>query len=149
MTRSIGRRLLLAGAATTALLTLSVFSGSAIASAAPAPATTAAASKPCGDPLTAHNFGLILDGACVEFLNGANGLSANQITLYRGVAGSQAFSEFIFTSAWNPGVRKNISVVLLDYQSNEVKRYSLRNAHAISYDINGTVKLQFDEVIVS
>ncbi|WP_327347793.1 hypothetical protein [Streptomyces europaeiscabiei] len=149
MTRSISRRLLRAGATTTALLTLSVFSGSAIASAAPAPATTAAASKPCGDSLITRNFGLILDNACVEYILHIGGPQGNEITLVRGGNDSRAFSDFIFTSLWNPGVRKNISVVFLDYQNYEVKRYNLRNARVVKLTNNSDVTLRFDEMIVS
>ncbi|MEW2122062.1 phage tail protein [Streptomyces sp. NPDC005474] len=150
MTRSISRRLLLAGATTTALLTLSVFSGSAIASAAPAPAATAAASKPCGDPLTAQNFGLIIDNACVEFLRQVGSPLGNEITLVRGLNESRAFSDFISASVQNPGVRKNISVVFLDFQNSEVRRLNLRNARVVKLTLSGnpavaTVKLKFDQ----
>ncbi|MEV8546420.1 hypothetical protein [Streptomyces sp. NPDC051572] len=142
MTRSISRRLLLAGTTATALLTLGVFSGSA--GAAAAPATTAATVAPCGDPLTQHNFALFIDNACVEYIARADGPSGNQMTLYRGGTGSQAFTDFI-----NSGARKNITVAVLNFENNVVKRYNLRNAQAIRYTNNAVATIQFEQVIVS
>ncbi|MFM9698371.1 hypothetical protein [Streptomyces europaeiscabiei] len=141
MTRSISRRLLLAGATATAVLTLSVFSGSASASAAP---VTTAASGPCGPSLTSHNFALFIDGACVEYIAQIDGLSGNQMTLHRGASGSQSFTNFIHS-----GLRKNITVAVLDYENRVVKRYNLRNAQVIRYTNNTAVTVRFQELVIS
>lgn len=140
MTRSISRRLLVAGATATALLTLSVFSGSANASAAPATSAVAAASCP---DAAYRNFGLIFDNACVEYIVDVKGLTANQVTLVRGVTLSQAFTDFIFS-----GGRKNFSVAVLDYGGNTIKQYNFRSAQAIRYT-GGEVTFQFQEVVIS
>ena len=145
MKPSISRRLLLAGATATALLTLSVFSGSANASAAPA--TSAAAAVSCPDSLTSHNFGLILDNTCVEYIASLENLTANQVTLVRGGTGgarSQAFTDFI-----RSGLRKNFSVAVLDWQNKTVKQYNFRNGQVIRYDNNTAARIRFQEVVIS
>ncbi|MEH0446220.1 MULTISPECIES: hypothetical protein [unclassified Streptomyces] len=141
MTSSINRRLLVAGATATALLTLSVFCGSANASAAPA--TSAAAAGPCRDTLTSHNFAVYLDNNCVEFILEVSGMTGNTVTLVRGAAHSQAFTDFILSSR-----RKNFSVALLDSQNRTIKQYNFRNAQAIRYG-GGSVTFQFQEIVIS
>ncbi|MEU5043268.1 hypothetical protein [Streptomyces griseorubiginosus] len=144
MTRSNSRRLLLAGATATALLTLGVFSGSAGAAVAP---TAAAASQPCGTSASQHDYALLIDGACVEYIaNVADlNLSAKQVTLYRGATRSQAFTDFIFSGG---RLRKNITVAVLNWQNQVLKLYNFRNAHVIRYTNNTAATMQFEQLIV-
>ncbi|MER6411933.1 hypothetical protein [Streptomyces humidus] len=144
MTRANSRRLLLAGATATALLTLGVFSGSAGAAVAP---TATAASGPCGPSASRHDFALFMDGACVEYIAGIGdlNLSAKQVTLYRGATRSRPFTDFIFSGG---RLHKNITVAVLDGENRIVKRYNFRNAHVIRYTNDTAATMQFQQVIV-
>ncbi|NUQ99016.1 MAG: hypothetical protein HOY79_21485 [Streptomyces sp.] len=148
MTRSINRRILMAGATTTALLTLGVFAGSAGASAAPA-TTASVSAMDSGSRAPAdvvfHPYALYIDNTLVEYLAGVQGLSSNQVTLVRGATRSQALDNLINLPA---GLRKNFSVQVLDLNGNPVQTYSFANAQPIRYD--GTnVTFQFSQIIVS
>ncbi|MFE6856694.1 phage tail protein, partial [Streptomyces sp. NPDC057674] len=110
-----------------------------------------------GDALTTHNFGLQIDGVMVETLQEISGLSmeqdviefqqvsadgkpiikklpgvkkAGECTVTRGATQSAVFTEWITSSiAGDMGsARKDASIIFLDYQLTEVKRYNLRNA---------------------
>ncbi|GAA2603632.1 phage tail protein [Streptomyces violaceus] len=121
-----------------------------------------------GDSLTSHNFGLQIDGVMVEYLAEVSGLSMEQdvityqqntqngqnkvvnlpgvkkngtCTVVRGMTQSAAFTEWINQSITGQmsTARKNASIIMMDYQSNPVKRYNMRNAWCSKIDTS-TVK---------
>jgi phage tail-like protein len=110
-----------------------------------------------GDSATVHNFAIQIDGIQVEYLSSISGLSNKQdviqhvqntplgtpvvrkmpgisqggeVTVTRGRNQSTAFSDWIKTSlAGNMGMaRKNVSIIVLDYENNEVARFNLVDA---------------------
>ncbi|MER8234218.1 phage tail protein [Streptomyces sp. NPDC101490] len=120
-----------------------------------------------GDALTTHNFGLQIDGVMVETLQEISGLSmeqdviefqqvsadgkpiikklpgvkkAGECTVTRGATQSAAFTEWISASiAGDMGsARKDASIIFLDYQLAEVKRYNLRNAWCTKVELSAT-----------
>ncbi|MCX5395210.1 phage tail protein [Streptomyces sp. NPDC006482] len=120
-----------------------------------------------GDALTTHNFGLQIDGVMVETLQEISGLSmaqdviefqqvsadgkpiikklpgvkkAGECTVTRGATQSAAFTEWIASSiAGDMGsARKDASIIFLDYQLSEVKRYNLRNAWCTKVELSAT-----------
>ncbi|MFF7192363.1 hypothetical protein ACFZAM_01385 [Streptomyces sp. NPDC008079] len=134
MTRSISRRLLLAGATATALLTLGAFAGSASASAAPAATTSTSASAADSGSLSpadvvSHPFVFYINGVFAEYLANISA-SGNYLTVTRG-GGGQAFTDWINVNkvVRNP---KNISVVLHDYADNPVRTYNFYAAYPVS-----------------
>ncbi|MFJ8660014.1 phage tail protein [Streptomyces sp. NPDC093795] len=120
-----------------------------------------------GDALTTHNFGLQIDGVMVETLQEISGLSmeqdviefqqvsadgkpiikklpgvkkAGECTVTRGATQSAAFTEWITSSiAGDMGsARKDASIIFLDYQLTEVKRYNLRAAWCTKVELSAT-----------
>lgn len=120
-----------------------------------------------GDALTTHNFGLQIDGVMVETLQEISSLSmeqdvieyqqvsadgkpiikklpgvkkAGECTVTRGATQSAAFTEWIAASiAGNMGqARKDASIIFMDYELREVKRYNLRNAWCTKVELSGT-----------
>ena len=120
-----------------------------------------------GDALTTHNFGLQIDGVMVETLQEVSSLSmeqdviefqqvsadgkpiikklpgvkkAGECTVTRGATQSAAFTEWISASiAGDMGsARKDASIIFMDYQLKEVKRYNLRNAWCTKVELSAT-----------
>lgn len=110
-----------------------------------------------GDALASHNFGLQIDGIMVEYLQSVDGLSqkqdvieykqnsaqgrpiikklpgimqAGECTVTRGMVPSKSFTDWINQSRQGnmAMARKNLSIILMDFQNNPVKRYNMRNA---------------------
>jgi phage tail-like protein len=110
-----------------------------------------------GDSATVHNFAIQIDGVQVEYLGSISGLTNKQdviqhvqntpngapvvrkmpgisqggeLVVKRGGTKSTAFSDWIRTSLAGDmaNARKNVSIILLDYEGNEVHRYNLANA---------------------
>ncbi|MGW6460377.1 phage tail protein [Streptomyces sp. NPDC055078] len=121
-----------------------------------------------GDTLTAHNFGLQIDGVMVEHLAEVSGLTLEQdvityvqntaagkqettnmpgnkkhgtCTVVRGMTHSASFTQWINQSfaGQMSSARKNASVIMMDFENNPVKRYNLRNAWCHKIDTS-TVK---------
>ncbi|NJP68707.1 MULTISPECIES: phage tail protein [Streptomyces] len=141
-----------------------------------------------GDSLTSHNFGLQIDGVMVEYLAEVSGLSMEQdvityqqnsangppvirnlpgvkkngtCTVVRGMTESPAFTQWINDSiAGDMGTaRKNASIIMMDYQNTEVKRYNMRNAWCSKIDtstvkagdasaLTETVTITFEELVI-
>lgn len=141
-----------------------------------------------GDSLTSHNFGLQIDGVMVEYLAEVSGLSMEQdvitytqntpsghnsvknlpgtkkngsCTVVRGMTHSPAFTSWINQSIVGDmaTARKNASIILMDYMSNPVKRYNMRNAWCSKIDastvkageaaaLTETVTIVFEELVV-
>lgn len=110
-----------------------------------------------GDAATAHNFAIQIDGIQVEYLNKISGLTnvqdvieyvqntphgkpvvrkmpgiskGGEVEVVRGRNRSNDFTTWIKTSLAGEmqSARKNISIIVLDYQNNEVTRFNLINA---------------------
>ena len=110
-----------------------------------------------GDSAAAHNFALQIDGIQVEYLASISGLSNKQdviqhvqntpngqpvvrkmpgiaqggeVTVTRGASASPAFSDWIRSSLAGDmaNARKTVSIIVMDYQSNEVRRFNLIDA---------------------
>jgi phage tail-like protein len=110
-----------------------------------------------GDSATVHNFAIQIDGVQVEYLSSISGLSNKQeviqhvqntpqgkpvirkmpgtpqggeVTVTRGRSQSNDFTNWIKTSlAGDMGsARKNVSIIVLDYEGNEVTRFNLTAA---------------------
>lgn len=110
-----------------------------------------------GDAATAHNFAIQIDGIQVEYLNKISGLTnvqdvieyvqntphgkpvvrkmpgiskGGEVEVVRGRNRSTDFTTWIRTSLAGEmqSARKNISIIVLDYQNNEVTRFNLINA---------------------
>jgi phage tail-like protein len=110
-----------------------------------------------GDSGTIHNFAIQIDGIQVEFLSKISGLSntqdvikgiqntpagkavvrnmpgisqGGQVTVTRGSNGSQAFTNWITSSLDGDmaNARKMISIILMDYQGAEIRRFNLIDA---------------------
>jgi phage tail-like protein len=110
-----------------------------------------------GDSATVHNFAIQIDGVQVEYLSSVSGLSNKQdviqhvqntpngtpvirkmpgisqggeVTVTRGRSQSNDFTDWIKTSlAGDMGsARKNVSIIVLDYQGSEVTRFNLVDA---------------------
>jgi phage tail-like protein len=110
-----------------------------------------------GDSATVHNFAIQIDGVQVEYLSSISGLSNKQdviqhvqntpngtpvnrkmpgisqggeVTVTRGRNQSNSFTDWIKTSlAGDMGsARKNVSIIVQDYQGNEVTRFNLVDA---------------------
>ncbi|MFD4527279.1 hypothetical protein ACFWP7_25750 [Streptomyces sp. NPDC058470] len=147
MTRSISRRLLLAGATATALLTLGVFSGSASASAAPATTASASATDSSSrTPAAAAQWMFYMDNTFTEYLLGIQSLGSNEVTLVRGPnTHSQALNDWIYLHA---ALRKNFTVVVRDWAGNPINNYNFASAQPIRYD-STNVTFRFTQVIVS
>lgn len=119
-----------------------------------------------GDALATHNFGLQIDGVMVETLQEVSSLSMEQdvieyqqvsadgkpiikklpgvkkagdCTVTRGATQSTAFTEWIASSiAGDMGsARKDASIIFMDYELTEVKRYNLRNAWCSKVEVSG------------
>ncbi|MFH8975982.1 phage tail protein [Streptomyces sp. NPDC017890] len=141
-----------------------------------------------GDSLTSHNFGLQIDGVMVEYLSEVNGISIEQdviktyqntpqgslevallpgttkdgqCTVVRGMTQSPAFTSWINDSIAGQmsTARKNASIIMMDYQSNPVKRYNMRNAWCSKIDASAlkageasqlteTVTIVFEELVI-
>ncbi|QXJ21408.1 phage tail protein [Actinomadura graeca] len=109
------------------------------------------------DSAAAHNFGLQIDGVMVEYLHKVSGLGqkqdviefkqnsaqghpmtgklpgvsqAGECQVVRATTGSKVFSDWIKESfKGNMGqARKNATIIQMDYESNPVRRFNLRNA---------------------
>lgn len=132
--------LLLAAAGTTVAVATDAGpgSGSPAGASAAAPASAGAAKdkgtvtkgelQP-GDALTAHNFGLTMDGTRVEHLQEISGLEDQKVTLVRGQTHSAAVDNWIAAATENrEGRLKDVTLELLDYQDGVVKRYHLKGA---------------------
>jgi phage tail-like protein len=118
-----------------------------------------------GDSLTAHNFGLQIDGVMVEYLQEVTGLNvkqdviefkqvsatglpitkklpgvkqAGECTVVRGATQSQAFSQWINASIRGDmgSARKNATIIVMDYMNTPVKRYNMRNAWCSAVDMS-------------
>jgi phage tail-like protein len=110
-----------------------------------------------GYSTTVHNFAIQIDGVQVEYLNSISGLSnaqeviqhvqntpqgkpvirkmpgtaqGGEVTVTRGRSMSNDFTEWIKKSLAGDmdNARKHISIIVMDYESNEVTRFNLRNA---------------------
>jgi phage tail-like protein len=110
-----------------------------------------------GDSATVHNFAIQIDGVVVEYLSKISGLTNKQdviqhvqntsnghpvvrkmpgisqggeVTVTRGGTQSSSFTDWITTSLAGDmaNARKNVSIVLLDYEGNQLRRYDLANA---------------------
>jgi phage tail-like protein len=110
-----------------------------------------------GNSATVHNFAIQIDGIQVEYLAGISGLNNRQeviehvqntpsgkpvvrkmpgiskggeVTVTRGGTASKEFSDWITASlAGDMGpARKSISIIIFDYQGNEIRRFNLINA---------------------
>lgn len=141
-----------------------------------------------GDSLTSHNFGLQIDGVMVEYLAEVSGLSIEQdvikspqnsaqgrpeiallpgvqkdgqCTVVRGMTQSPAFTKWINDSiAGRMSIaRVNASIIMMDYENNPVKRYSMRKAWCSKIDastlkageaspLTETVTIVFEELVI-
>jgi phage tail-like protein len=141
-----------------------------------------------GDALTSHNFGLQIDGVMVEYLAEVSGLTMEQdvitytqntqngqnkivnmpgtkkngsCTVVRGMTQSSSFTQWINDSITGQmsTARKNATIIMMDYQSNPVKRYNLRNAWCSKIDtstvkageasaLTETVTIVFEELVI-
>ncbi|MGW4565696.1 phage tail protein [Streptomyces sp. NPDC004561] len=141
-----------------------------------------------GDSLTSHNFGLQIDGVMVEYLAEVSGLSMEQdvitytqnsqngqnsvknlpgtkkngtCTVVRGMTQSDSFTQWINESIAGQmsTARKNATIIMMDYMSNPVKRYNLRNAWCSKIDastvkageaaaLTETVTIVFEELVI-
>jgi phage tail-like protein len=110
-----------------------------------------------GDSATVHNFAIQIDGVDVEYLSSISGLSNKQeviqhvqntstgkpvirkmpgisqggeVTVTRGRNQSTAFTDWIKTSLAGDmaNARKNVSIVVLNYENTELVRYNLVDA---------------------
>lgn len=110
-----------------------------------------------GDSAVALNFAIQIDGVQVEYLSAISGLSNKQdviqhvqnteqgkptvrkmpgisqggeVTVTRGATQSKAFTQWIQTSLRGDitSARKNVSIIVQDYQGSEVSRYNLVDA---------------------
>ncbi|MER7789718.1 phage tail protein [Streptomyces sp. NPDC097640] len=141
-----------------------------------------------GDTLTSHNFGLQIDGVMVEYLKKVEVLSfqqdvieyqqvsatgqpkvskmpgvqkAGECTVVRGMTHSSAFTEWIKESIEGrmSTARKNATILVMDPESNPVKRYNLRNAWCCKIDASSveagaasalteTVTITYEELVI-
>jgi phage tail-like protein len=110
-----------------------------------------------GDSATVHNFAIQIDGIQVEYLSSISGLSNKQdviqhvqntpngkpvvrkmpgisqggeVTVTRGRTQSGAFTQWIQTSLRGDmgSARKNVSIIVMDFEGSEIARYNLVNA---------------------
>lgn len=148
MTRSISRRLLLAGATATALLTLGVFSGSAGASAAPA--TTASASAVDSGSLSAaaiHSLDFYINGVFSEYLANVD-VNGNYLYATRGGSHGAAFEHWLDV---NRAVRTpaTISYVVRDWENLPYATYTFYGAFPVKVASNTLVTIYFARYSVS
>ena len=110
-----------------------------------------------GDSAAVHNFALQIDGVQVEYLSSVSGLSNKQdviqhvqntpngkpvvrkmpgisqggeVTVTRGRTQSGSFTQWIQSSLRGDmgSARKNVSIIVMDYQGSEVTRFNLVDA---------------------
>ncbi|HET9650148.1 MAG TPA: phage tail protein [Microlunatus sp.] len=123
---------------------------------------------PDGDSSVGHSFGLEFDGVTIKSITEVSGLKIEQdvvefkengpdgkyqirrlpgrpkapdITLTRGLTSDNSFDKWIETSRFGKmsDSRKGGSIIVFDYEGQEVKRYKLTNAWPKSLEI-GTLK---------
>ncbi|TGB16025.1 phage tail protein [Streptomyces sp. MZ04] len=116
--------------------------GAAAAPATPAPeGSISTAELQLGDALTAHNFRLQMDGTPVEYISEVSGLDEanHKVTMVRGMTHSPAVDRWIDDAiAGREGRLKNITLELLDYQDNPIKRYHFGGAFVERIDYPST-----------
>lgn len=118
-----------------------------------------------GDSLTAHNFGLQIDGVMVDTLSEVSDLTYEQevitykqntpdgAAITRNMPGTAQSGTCTVVYGANPSkefkdwqeksregdmgsARKNATIIIMDYQRNPVKRYHLRNAWCSSISLS-------------